>query len=121
MNDIFETNKPVEIIDRFIIKPGHQRSLHDLMTQEYARHVQSRGLRLAGAWLTPPFERSDADSELTVVWEYPTLGALWAARMAEEDDPVVRDIRSEEHTSELQSLMRISYAVFCLTKKKKKI
>src|SRR3546814_9770790 len=29
-------------------------------------------------------------------------------------DPLVR---SEEHTSELQSLMRISYAVFCLTKK----
>src|SRR3546814_7638006 len=29
--------------------------------------------------------------------------------------------RSEEHTSELQSLMRISYAVFCLKKKKKKI
>src|SRR3546814_5441522 len=35
----------------------------------------------------------------------------------------VRDVsafRSEEHTSELQSLMRISYAVFCLKKKKKK-
>src|SRR3546814_1486460 len=31
-------------------------------------------------------------------------------------DPLVR---SEEHTSELQSLMRISYAVFCLNKKKK--
>src|SRR3546814_9432373 len=30
------------------------------------------------------------------------------------------DSRSEEHTSELQSLMRISYAVFCLKKKKKK-
>src|SRR3546814_10179158 len=29
--------------------------------------------------------------------------------------------RSEEHTSELQSLMRISYAVFCLKKKKKDI
>src|SRR3546814_3978477 len=28
-----------------------------------------------------------------------------------------REIRSEEHTSELQSLMRISYAVFCLKKK----
>src|SRR3546814_7399029 len=28
-------------------------------------------------------------------------------------------LRSEEHTSELQSLMRISYAVFCLQKKKK--
>src|SRR3546814_3937898 len=31
----------------------------------------------------------------------------------------LRDERSEEHTSELQSLMRISYAVFCLKKKKK--
>src|SRR3546814_1772349 len=33
---------------------------------------------------------------------------------------VAPDGRSEEHTSELQSLMRISYAVFCLKKKKKK-
>src|SRR3546814_5827698 len=31
-----------------------------------------------------------------------------------------RHNRSEEHTSELQSLMRISYAVFCLKKKKRK-
>src|SRR3546814_10795241 len=31
------------------------------------------------------------------------------------------DVRSEEHTSELQSLMRISYAVFCLQKKNTKI
>src|SRR3546814_6006908 len=30
--------------------------------------------------------------------------------------PVGERLRSEEHTSELQSLMRISYAVFCLTK-----
>src|SRR3546814_4175294 len=33
--------------------------------------------------------------------------------------PLSRLRRSEEHTSELQSLMRISYAVFCLKKKKK--
>src|SRR3546814_2364736 len=32
--------------------------------------------------------------------------------------PATHAIRSEEHTSELQSLMRISYAVFCLKKKK---
>src|SRR3546814_6656953 len=31
---------------------------------------------------------------------------------------VIAEMRSEEHTSELQSLMRISYAVFCLQKKK---
>src|SRR3546814_6062384 len=34
------------------------------------------------------------------------------------DKPIANE-RSEEHTSELQSLMRISYAVFCLKKKKK--
>src|SRR3546814_4795040 len=37
---------------------------------------------------------------------------------AEDFHAVVRAVRSEEHTSELQSLMRISYAVFCLKKKK---
>src|SRR3546814_4134344 len=37
----------------------------------------------------------------------------WRLQMAE-----VPSVRSEEHTSELQSLMRISYAVFCLKKKK---
>src|SRR3546814_2662172 len=34
--------------------------------------------------------------------------------------PILSNVRSEEHTSELQSLMRISYAVFCLKKKKTK-
>src|SRR3546814_4626924 len=33
-------------------------------------------------------------------------------------EDTIREFRSEEHTSELQSLMRISYAVFCLKKKK---
>src|SRR3546814_2429606 len=39
--------------------------------------------------------------------------------IAKIDDPGAGEARSEEHTSELQSLMRISYAVFCLKKKKK--
>src|SRR3546814_6830705 len=38
----------------------------------------------------------------------------------EHQRDALRSVRSEEHTSELQSLMRISYAVFCLKKKKKK-
>src|SRR3546814_16205807 len=44
------------------------------------------------------------------------LNMLEAAQPAGDmSDPAVPDlIRSEEHTSELQSLMRISYAVFCL-------
>src|SRR3546814_5686190 len=42
-----------------------------------------------------------------------------AARTIGRAAPIVI-LRSEEHTSELQSLMRISYAVFCLKKKKNK-
>src|SRR3546814_8477855 len=52
-------------------------------------------------------------------------GATALNAYARERDPFSRvgkatvAVRSEEHTSELQSLMRISYAVFCLKKKKK--
>src|SRR3546814_2658263 len=49
---------------------------------------------------------------------------LYEKRVDEADLPFFMDLldhRSEEHTSELQSLMRISYAVFCLKKKKIKI
>src|SRR3546814_2196351 len=56
------------------------------------------------------------------------LSMLWLRRVHRGDDLLSHDsqvvvatdrMRSEEHTSELQSLMRISYAVFCLKKKKK--
>src|SRR3546814_9457096 len=46
--------------------------------------------------------------------------AFAIARTLVDLTPSIRDGRSEEHTSELQSLMRISYAVFCLKKKKNK-
>src|SRR3546814_3387452 len=53
-----------------------------------------------------------------------TESAAICERIAEGTPLEVRrdegDYRSEEHTSELQSLMRISYAVFCLKKKKNK-
>src|SRR3546814_10702612 len=42
--------------------------------------------------------------------DHPALGQTWDAAIGAK--------RSEEHTSELQSLMRISYAVFCLKKNK---
>src|SRR3546814_10828105 len=42
-----------------------------------------------------------------------------AVRPARGREAGMGRLRSEEHTSELQSLMRISYAVFCLKKKKK--
>src|SRR3546814_5957199 len=53
-----------------------------------------------------------------------STGALYHGRLKLRDaasEAIDKSIfgRSEEHTSELQSLMRISYAVFCLKKKKK--
>src|SRR3546814_3362471 len=70
---------------------------------------------------------SAADELLSAIPRPSTTGALagtWRSEVGIEA-PVSRwfdlaeTARSEEHTSELQSLMRISYAVFCLKKKNK--
>src|SRR3546814_4601900 len=47
------------------------------------------------------------------------IAPLPTGKLLQEIDKAARAARSEEHTSELQSLMRISYAVFCLKKKNK--
>src|SRR3546814_2032056 len=54
-----------------------------------------------------------ASTRIGAIARYRTTGCL--AGKSGRSVPAHR--RSEEHTSELQSLMRISYAVFCLTKK----
>src|SRR3546814_2424467 len=67
--------------------------------------------------------------ERTATWTYDAAAAelttadRTAAQLGFVPPDAARDddgqaVRSEEHTSELQSLMRISYAVFCLKKKK---
>src|SRR3546814_6813614 len=58
--------------------------------------------------------RAAADSDAVTSWP------LWERLqpLLQGSPPLPRSWRSEEHTSELQSLMRISYAVFCLKKKK---
>src|SRR3546814_5964990 len=65
--------------------------------------VHSGEQLLSRAWLLDPVE-----TQVSI--------AAPTKRGAREREPW----RSEEHTSELQSLMRISYAVFCLKKKKNK-
>src|SRR3546814_9163853 len=59
----------------------------------------------------------DKDSSVNEHIEQMRLSAT-KALMTRRDTIIVCSVRSEEHTSELQSLMRISYAVFCLKKKK---
>src|SRR3546814_7738635 len=61
--------------------------------------------------------------DVTVIVRNAALDIRFAARaeVMKVTDGMIAARRSEEHTSELQSLMRISYAVFCLKKKKKKL
>src|SRR3546814_6768213 len=70
----------------------------DLVRSDHARPLEHCGAATAGL---PPVSRSPLSS-----------------RTHTNKDPRTEARRSEEHTSELQSLMRISYAVFCLKKKK---
>src|SRR3546814_5195034 len=69
--------------------------------QPSSRHLQSRA---ASAGM-------DDMQGLPLVW-------IELKRTGEVQGVIPHGARSEEHTSELQSLMRISYAVFCLKKKK---
>src|SRR3546814_1365125 len=80
----------------------------------------------------PRSTRTDTLFPYTTLFRSPTLQSKESITMAEvraapeegmqangaDTAPAAGMIRSEEHTSELQSLMRISYAVFCLKKKK---
>src|SRR3546814_9416769 len=70
--------------------------------------TQAAGAPAGGVWALPN----------TLVVEVKTK-APTPASTASSSRFSVPVIRSEEHTSELQSLMRISYAVFCLKKTKK--
>src|SRR3546814_9747841 len=62
------------------------------------------------AWLLAPAPWPALAKNLAAAPQ-PTLQAVWSGLCGPSR------CRSEEHTSELQSLMRISYAVFCLSKK----
>src|SRR3546814_5442665 len=64
-------------------------------------------------------ERADALVDERIVVERFVDERVWPATLTTKQRDITRTgaHRSEEHTSELQSLMRISYAVFCLKKK----
>src|SRR3546814_5026130 len=83
----------------------------DLKNEPYEEQSQQRCTQRYGEQLEPP-----------PAPHIPEKGGH-ATRIPLQLEPQIRlfGLRSEEHTSELQSLMRISYAVFCLKKKKKKI
>src|SRR3546814_3543063 len=64
-----------------------------------------------GSWYDPPKAKEFALAQIES-----GVDVLYAERAGVVDAAREKGVRSEEHTSELQSLMRISYAVFCLKK-----
>src|SRR3546814_8653876 len=75
--------------------------------------------RLARAGVADPTMLDDPDEALRQGYYFSPASAHYQAMFEVADDALQLPAgdRSEEHTSELQSLMRISYAVFCLKKK----
>src|SRR3546814_3965399 len=86
--------------------------------QIHIRDITGSDLRgaLADGWDDFKDKRGDI---IIIGFAYPVIGLMLAVlALGYSLLPVVFPLaRSEEHTSELQSLMRISYAVFCLKKK----
>src|SRR3546814_2696057 len=81
---------------------------------------QFQRLGVMGDWANP-YLTMTYDAEAVIAGEllkFAESGQLYRGSKPVMWSPVEK--RSEEHTSELQSLMRISYAVFCLKKKKRK-
>src|SRR3546814_3180159 len=78
-----------------------------------AEALQTHGMPLIGGDTVSLPKGAPGVFTLTAIGEAPASGAPARNGAQEGDVPY----RSEEHTSELQSLMRISYAVFCLKKK----
>src|SRR3546814_4613628 len=80
------------------------------------RHVTQQSLR--GAIGIVPQDTVLFNDSIGYNIGYGRDGATRAEVEAAARGAAIHALRSEEHTSELQSLMRISYAVFCLKKKK---
>src|SRR3546814_9279027 len=78
------------------------------------RHVHAAGLEVAALGVEHGLHLVDQEGDVAALAEHRGHDP------GERDDPL-EVFRSEEHTSELESLMRISYAVFCLKKKNTKI
>src|SRR3546814_10816404 len=85
------------------------RSRRMVLRQQQPRRVRRQLADRESAHVAAPFEIGQKFCDRVVELEFATFDRESQQRRIE---------RSEEHTSELQSLMRISYAVFCLKKKK---
>src|SRR3546814_4007101 len=80
----------------------------------------STALLIVGLIISVPLIVAGSAIIMALLGRLPILVWAGAALLGWVAGEMLVSDRSEEHTSELQSLMRISYAVFCLQKKKKR-
>src|SRR3546814_5800331 len=92
-----------------------QLSIHDEPTADDLPDADAA--RIVAAHVTGEIFNLFADTRLAAIAPRIAWGIVNSFHKVAQQ--LSRQERSEEHTSELQSLMRISYAVFCLKKKKK--
>src|SRR3546814_5663287 len=94
-------------------------SRHEWLRPSYFACVDSAGsVEAQEACVDEAFAYQDGELNRVYREKLATLSRRDQNALREIERRWIRQIRSEEHTSELQSLMRISYAVFCLHKKK---
>src|SRR3546814_6721551 len=89
------------------------------LTEKFGRKLQSRDAVSFGFDADFQIESYLRHQGLSFVERFDANSYLYITRAMDYFDLAEEHGGSEEHTSELQSLMRISYAVFCLKKKKK--
>src|SRR3546814_5751151 len=97
------------------------RSCRPRHNERLSPKLEDKGQSLRRTSFTRPYCRFSAVREgrsksdgLPAVSLYRPRRAAYRASMTVQPSDSILIVRSEEHTSELQSLMRISYAVFCL-------
>src|SRR3546814_6640978 len=102
--------------DKLIIPDAYRCSSIGIGNPEET--IVGRGNRLASTskgWSKAYVTKYLADNGISAKW----FNCVGLAKLLDDGSYATLGTRSEEHTSELQSLMRISYAVFCLKKKNK--
>src|SRR3546814_1713201 len=127
-------HKPVDLLHVYSRTGGVPLGQRSVQRQAYRQAELRRWMRRLGISIniTPRYmcPNGDLASRLAIAADQAgldtaslykaTLRAQWGEERA-ISDPSVLLSRSEEHTSELQSLLRISYAVFCFKKKNRSV
>src|SRR3546814_5624012 len=119
----FALGKPEALVFHINFRPGQTLNLSRSRTSQHChpQYGDTDGIAAFGFQIS---QRLPHFGKISSAQKFVALASAGLSRMCDgvslNNPPFDGVIRSEEHTYELQSLMRISYAVFCLTIKQYK-